>query len=70
MSPSVATVFVISATLEMKSLCVGSLKMLFSHCGSCLCVLLLASRAVQKLVSWTRSPWFMLALRISVAMGE
>ena len=56
--------------LEMKPLCVAPFETLVSHCGSCLCVLLLAPRAVQKLVSWTRSPWFMLALRISVAMGE
>ena len=55
--------------LEMKPLCVAPFETLVSHCGSCLCVLLLAPRAVQKLFSLIRSHGFIFAF-ISVILGD
>ena len=55
--------------LEMKPLSMALFETIFSHCESCLCVFLLVSCAVQKLVSLTRSHWFIFAL-LYVALGE
>ena len=55
--------------LEMKPLSMALFETIFSHCESCLCVFLLVSFAVQKLVSLTRSHWFIFAL-LYVALGE
>ena len=55
--------------LEIKSLSIASFETNFSHSLSCLFVFFLVSFAVQKLVSFFRSHWFIFAF-ISVALGD
>uniref|UniRef100_A0A8D0T5I7 Uncharacterized protein n=2 Tax=Sus scrofa TaxID=9823 RepID=A0A8D0T5I7_PIG len=55
--------------LEIKPLSVASFEIIFSYSVSCLFVFFLVSFAVQKLVSLTRSHWFIFAF-ISAALGD
>ena len=55
--------------LEIKPLSAASFETIFSHSVSCLFVFFLVSFAVQKLVSLTRSHWFIFAF-ISVPLGD
>jgi len=55
--------------LEIRPLSAASFETIFSHSVSCLFVFFLVSFAVQKLVSLTRSHWFIFAF-ISIALGD
>ena len=56
--------------LEFKPLSPALFETVFSHSGGCLFVLfLMVSFAVQKLVSFNRSHWFIFAF-ISIALGD
>uniref|UniRef100_A0A8D1TRF6 Uncharacterized protein n=1 Tax=Sus scrofa TaxID=9823 RepID=A0A8D1TRF6_PIG len=55
--------------LKVKPLSVASFEIIFSHSVSCLFVFFLVSFAVQKLVSLSRSHWFVFVF-ISVALGD
>uniref|UniRef100_A0A8D0IK26 Uncharacterized protein n=2 Tax=Sus scrofa TaxID=9823 RepID=A0A8D0IK26_PIG len=55
--------------LEIKPLSVESFETIFSHSVSCLFFFFMVSFAVQKLVSLTRSHWFIFAF-ISIALGD
>uniref|UniRef100_A0A8D0WJZ5 Uncharacterized protein n=1 Tax=Sus scrofa TaxID=9823 RepID=A0A8D0WJZ5_PIG len=59
----------INCVLEIKTLSVIPLEIIFSHSVSCLFVFFLVSFAVKKLVSVIRSHWFIFAL-VSVALGD
>uniref|UniRef100_A0A8D1QNP2 Uncharacterized protein n=1 Tax=Sus scrofa TaxID=9823 RepID=A0A8D1QNP2_PIG len=56
-------------SLDIKPLSIASFEIIFSHCVSCLFVSFLVSFAVQKLIGFMRSHWFIFAL-ISVALGD
>ena len=53
---------------EINSLSVASFAIIFSHSEGCLFTLLIASFIVQKLLSFIRSPLFILAF-ISIRLG-